>query len=530
LVRAADHRQRHVRRITVGRAAGRIALLALIVLLFVYPLARLLAEPLAGTARFGGGWPAVVTSLGLALVTAAIAAPLGTLLAVFVATASGPTARAAGLTLWGLLLAPSYVLTTGWMIVFATPGLRTSVAGHAFFSLGGLLFLYVIKALPYAAFVARASLGGIGAGLAEAAVVHGLPRRRRIAIALRLLTPALATGFAVAAIETMQEFGIPATLGAASHLPLLTYAIYQRLAQTPTDFAAAAVLCWRLILIAGVLAGASLAVQRHEAALRTGRSRPIVRRPPLSAAALGAGALTAVLGCAGLLVPLAALAVRALHGGDQPGTDLAAVPRSLGFGLVAGVLATGTAVAILRLRAAGARRLTALLDAALIANMAVPGLVLGAGYIIAFNNDILPLYGTTALLLIAYAAGMIPLALRMIQGALGDLDRTLLAAARVHGLQPATRAIDIAAMLLAQPLAYGFLLVCANVMFELPISELLYPPGKTPLGVAVVTLDQMSAFAGAARLALLGLAAMAALAGVVVLGLRLAALPRRTLA
>ncbi|MDD2878077.1 MAG: ABC transporter permease subunit [Acidiphilium sp.] len=509
----------------------RLVLLGLILFLFVYPLVRLLLlpvlMPVLASSHQSGGWHAVADSLALALVTATIAAPLGALLAAFVTTRSGPVALITAIMLWVLFLAPSYVLTTGWMVVFDTPSWRASLLGQAFFGPAGLILLYIVKALPFSAFVARATIGGAGAALGEAALVHALPRTRRIGIALRLLAPALVTGFAVAVIETMQEFGIPATLGTATHLPILTYAIYQRLAETPTDFAGAAILCWRLIAIAGVLAVASLAVQRRNAALRTGRARAPVRRPPHRAEAIGVGLITAGLGAIGAAIPIVALMTRALSGGWLATPDLGAVLRSLGFGLVGATLAMTVAIVLLKLRDGGARRVTAAIDAALIANLAVPGLVLGAGYIVAFNNRWLPLYGTTGLLIIAYAAGMIPIALRMVQGAFGDLDRNLGAAARLHGLSRATRAIDIEAALLAEPLTYGFLMVCGAIMFELPISELLYPPGETPLGVAIVTLDQMSDFAAAARLALLGLAAMAILAVLLLGAIRFIAVPRK---
>lgn len=509
---------------------ARAALLGLIVLLFVYPLLHLLALPVLAPPQAVGDWPAVANSLWLAMVTGLIAAPLGGLLAAFITNCSGLAASIAVVTLWALFLAPSYVITTGWIILFSHPALRDSLAGQLFFGSGGLLLLYVLKAVPFSGFVARATLSGGSAALVEAARVHGLSRPRRLAIQLRLVAPALALGFTVAVVETMQEFGIPATLGTASHTPLLITAIYRRLAQVPTDYAGAAVLCWRLVLIAGVLALASLTVQRRNAALRSGRMRQLQRHPPNKRTAVALAVLLACILIVGFLVPAAALVQRGFGSGSWATPGLDAVARSLGFGVVGGTLALLTGFALLKLRAASARRVVALVDAALLANMAVPGLVLGAAYIVAFNNPILPLYGTAGLLIVAYAAGTIPLALRMVQGALADLDRNLDAAARLHGLSWRARVIDIEAALLAEPIGYGFLVAAGTIMFELPISELLYPPGATPLGVAIVTLDQMAEFGAAARLALYGLAAMAVFAVVLTASLHLLVAPRRAVA
>ena len=500
--------------------------IALIVLFFVYPLARLLLMPLTHAHGSVGDWRALSDSLTISLATAVIAAPLGAAFALFVGRSEGPVANAAILTLWALFLAPSYILTTGWMIVFRDGALRHSLAGQAFFGVGGLLMLYVIKALPFAALVARAALAAADAGPAEAAAIHAVPRFARLRVTVRLLMPAITMGFAIAVIETMQEFGIPATLGITSRIPLLTYAIYQKLAETPTDFTGAAMLCWSLIAVAAVFGGLSLALRREGAAVRHGRARPVSRRRPGRRTAVLFALLTAAIGLIGVGIPVVALAVRALGPLHGPLPHPCAVLRSLGFGMVAASMALIVACMVLRVRASGARLTAALLDAALIANLAVPGLVLGAGYIVAFNNDVFPLYGTRLLLLIGYTAGMVPLALRMMQGALDDLDANFVAAARLHGVPRAKRLIDIEATLLIQPLSNAYALVAAAIMFELPVSELLYPPGATPLGVAIVTLDQKSAYSASAELALLGLGAMAAFACVLALVVRVLATPR----
>lgn len=511
-----------------GAAGLRAAIMAvLIATFFVYPLVRLLVMPFLSGHGAAGDWPAFVVSLLLSVGTAIIAAPLGALFALFTTTAEGPVARAATLTLWGLFLTPSYMLTTGWMIIFSNHALRATLAGQAFFGVGGLMMLYVVKALPFSALVARATLAAADSAPAEAAAIHGVPFIPRVRIGMRLLAPAMAVGFAIAVIETMQEFGIPATLGVTSHVPILTYAIYQHLAETPTDFAGASILCWRLIAVAAVFGGIAMACRRQGAAIQNGRMRPPARQRPAWRRELAFAALTCVFALVGIVIPVVALFARALQPLPVPMPHPGAVLRSLGFGMVGATMSLGVAVLILRLRAAGARRITAVLDVALVANMAVPGLVLGASYIVAFNNDLLPLYGSRLLLLIGYTAGMAPLAQRMMQGALDDLDPNLVAAARLHGLPRLTRLVDIEGMLLIRPFTYAYLLVAAAIMFELPVSELLYPPGATPLGVAIVTLDQMSDYAASARLALFGLGAMAGLALLLAAGVALLAAPRR---
>ncbi len=498
--------------------------LVLLAFLFVYPLARLLLLPLAGAGGAGDAFPAFANSAGFALLVGGVVAPLGAVLAQALESRTGRMVQALGFGLWLLFLTPGYVLTTGWLIVLTIPVLRNGGFGQLFLGPAGLVFLYVLKALPFAVFVARATFAQAGATLHEAALVLGVGPWRRRLLDLRLALPAMAAAFTIAAIETMQEFGIPATLGVIAKTPILTYAIYQRLNTTPTDFIGAAQLCWWLIASAALLAALQMVVQkRHQTVLVHGRARQPNRHLPHAGERIWLMVGVVLLWGFGLAAPLLALVAVAL-GGSLADTDgLDAVPRSLGYGVTAATLAMAAAIAVQKLQQGRALWFTAGMQGLLAANMAVPGLVLGAAYVIAFNNDFLPLYGTALLLVIAYAAGALPMAVRLLGTATAQLDAKLDEAARLFSLPLSTRLVDIEAALLARPGLHAWLLVAAAVMFELPVSQLLYVPGAMPLGVAIVSADMMARYDVAARLALLGMAALAVLAAVLSLALRLGA-------
>lgn len=505
----------------------RYPALALLVGLFLYPLGRLLALPILHGAAPGRFWAALADSFGFAILAGLIAALLGMVLAELLERCRGKTARALDLGIWLLFLTPGYVLTTGWLIILANAAIRASLFGQVFLGAAGLLFLYVLKALPFSVFVARSTFAASGAALGEAALVLGLAPWRRRLLRFRLALPAASAAFAIAAIETLQEFGIPATLGITQKIPIITYVIYQRLNTTPTDFASAAMLCWWLIGGAAVLVLLQGAVQRRtQVALVHGKTRQAVRSRPSPGQGLMLAAGAALLWGLGLLPPLLALLHMAVSG-NAGMQDLDAVPRSLGYGALAATLAMAAAYFLLKLQQGRAAWFAACLQALLTGNMAVPGLILGAGYILAFNNDILPLYGTVLLLVIAYAAGALPAGIRLLGTAFGQLAAGLEEAGRVFGLDPATRLIDIEAALLLRPGLQAWLLMAAAVMFELPVSELLYVPGAMPLGVAIVAADSTARFAIAARLALLGMAALAGLAALLNTLLAFMAAPSR---
>lgn len=131
--------------------------------------------------------------------------------------------------------------------------------------------------------------------------------------------------------------------------------------------------------------------------------------------------------------------------------------------------------------------LARLLDGTLLTIMALPGLILAAGYIFTFNQPWLPLYGGSFLLGMAYVTVVLPIAARMLLGPVSQQHKSLHEAARVHGLHRAAQWRRIRLPLLATPLLLTWLLTACHLIFELPASELLYPPGSPTLAVALVS-------------------------------------------
>lgn len=68
-----------------------------------------------------------------------------------------------------------------------------------------------------------------------------------------------------------------------------------------------------------------------------------------------------------------------------------------------------------------------------------------------------------------------------------QLNRNLSEAAQVHGLGRGAIMRRVTGPMLAVPLFSAWLLATTHIMFELPMSELLYPAGQPPLPVALVS-------------------------------------------
>ena len=502
-------------------AAPALVLLALFAALTIYPVARFLllpwlGGPSTGVSHLGAvSAEALVNSVRIGLESTTLAVAFGIPIAWLLERRRWALGPVLILVLWLVFATPSYLMTTGWQIVFSQTALVHGPFASAFFAEPGIVFLLALKGLPFSTLAARTSWRAIGAELQDAArllVPSALGRRLVI---LQLLSPAAAAAFAVVFIETIQEFGVPATLGAQVHLPIVTYAIYERLATTPVDFPGAAGLSWQLVGLALLAVAAQLwFASRFAGALVHGRRRE-PPRPPCSPteSALAATALTAIA-AAGLAAPFLAMVLAALGGTEigQP-VDWSCLLYSSLYGLVAALAAVALVAPVLLRRRAKAGAASSVIGALSLVNMALPGVVLGAAYVIAFNEPWLPLYGTPVLLIAAYVAVQAPMLLRFLQAPVDQVHPNLSEAGRLHGLPFAVRLLDIDAPLLTPAFVWGGMMAFTQVFFELPISELLYPAGRAPVGVALVQLNQSLDYAQEARLALAAIATALAIAG-----------------
>lgn len=484
--------------------------LLLFTVLFVIPVAWfLLGAFWSGKTTAAVSFVAVRNSVLIGLAVSLLSVAPGLALGWLSDRCEFPLRRLITPLIWMLFLFPSYLLTTGWQIVMDTSWLRNSMVAHYFNGVAGIVFLLTMKGLPFAYFTGLAVWRMLGDNLFDALAALAVPKLRALRMVTTLLLPAAAAAGVVVFIETVQEFGIPATLGASIHLPIVTYAIYTQLTSAPPDFRAAALLSLPLVGLAVLAATAQAWIHhRHGVALQTRGTHNSTHRTLGQATASTALSSVALLAVIGVVVPLAGITYAAIGGAAGTSGDIAdwsSLLNSLGYAMLgAGLSLLGVFAIWPALRARGTWYGQAV-DVLTLINMAIPGVVLGAAYLIAFNGGWLPLYGTPLLLVLAYGAAQVPMLLRLLQAPLAQIPRALHEAAVVHVARHDTRLLDIRLPLVVGPLCWGYALAFGAIFFELPISELLYPPGRPPFGVAIVTFNQAMDYTQAARL---GLAAM----------------------
>ncbi|MGH7123904.1 MAG: ABC transporter permease [Stellaceae bacterium] len=167
------------------------------------------------------------------------------------------------------------------------------------------------------------------------------------------------------------------------------------------------------------------------------------------------------------------------------------VINSFKLAIAAATLAVliGLAIAYLDLRTSLRGR--RLLDYLGTLPLGLPGTVLAVALLQAFIRPPLPIYGTVWILLVAYVARSMPLAVRGANAALRQVDVSLEDAARVAGAPWLTMLRRILLPIMRPNLMLAWLLVFIPALGELSATILLYTNGTETISVAIFRLSDL---------------------------------------
>lgn len=515
-----------------GRPSGAPLLIGLVGVLVLLPVLRLLWEvvgpALAGDAaaliRVAGApmtWRAtgnsVAISAGATLVAALLGGPFALLSGV--TDLRGKTALAFCLIL--PLMIPPQIVAMAWIHLTGPGSPLLKPLGLApppgkpnpVYSSAGMILVMGIEHAPLVFLALRAALRAVPGDLVEAARAAGAGRWLVLrSVVLPLGLPGFAAGLALAFVAALGNFGVPALLGIPAGIPVLPTLIYRRLSGFgPSALPEVAVLA----LLTGAIACLGIALQMYlqarSGARMLGRSaRPAFlplggwRRPAeilcwtvvalILAAPLAALLSTSVITVYGL--PLGFGTATLAHYGTVLGLDQ--VGRAFGNSLllsgVSALLLAIMAIPLAHAMAGRDGRLARVVGTLAELPHAVPGVVLAIGCILVFLRPLplfgVSLYGTLWLILAAYLARFLSLALRPAQAACATLDPLLEEAARACGAGPRRRLFSIVAPLVAPAAAAGGVLVFLTSFNELTVSILLWSQGRETLGVVLYALEE----------------------------------------
>lgn len=504
-----------------------------LLVLTVLPLGRLLIEGLGSNAQgeflgiLRSQWqsPSTLRALGNTLLASALATLVSVLiggllaLAVTLTDVRGKTAITFVLLL--PLLIPPQITTLAWIELlgpqsfFLRPfGLATPPGvTNPLYSMWGIVLVMGIEHATLVFLALQAGLRAIPRDLVEAARVSGLrPAKILRKIVLPLAVPALGAGAALAFVSAIGNFGVPALLGIPGRFPMLTTLIFQRLnGFGPRVLGEVAAIALILVLLTVV------ALWLRAFFSRRARIEIVQASGPLLPFALGRhrfwaeAALWGALAVLSLL-PLGALVAAALT--PALGVDLSLSTVTLRnyvavFAQPAGVrafvnsfcLAAATAVVsvvvavpLAYLSAVRKNPLGRSLELIADTPYAIPGTVLAIGVIMIFLPPLpligISLYGTAGIILVAYLARFLMLALRPVVATLETLDPALEEAGRMVSARMLRRLVSIVLPIAAPAAAAGALLIFMTAFSELTVSALLWSTGSETLGVMIFSLQQ----------------------------------------
>jgi iron(III) transport system permease protein len=456
---------------------------------------------------------AIVNSLWVSSAAAVIGLAIGFPVAWLAARTTLPGRRWVSGGMWLALLLPSWLPALGWERLVEPEGVMYRLGldwpwvTHLIMGPFGVVLLLGLRCVPFSYLAISAALNGLGQEFEDAARVHGASRWAALRLIVPILAPAIMSALAIGFAESISDFGVAATLAYSSNFTLATYALYAAIGNFPPSFPLAAGMSWLLVAAVAVpLFLQARALRGRSYAILSGRTRQAVRRRLSRFEAVCAGSFLALffvvmlgipgfgavsgslLGDYGSSFTLTLANYQALF--EQSGL-LGPLERSLVYGLVAATVTVFLGFIAARLLSSARRtRGTGAMDYVLLASVALPGVVFGAGYIFAYNLPIMStlhidLYQTVQLLIIAYIASSLPTNARVLVGSVSQIQGSLRDAARAHGAGAVSAWARGVLPVVSRPIMMAWLYTFCGVFLELPLSQLLYAPGSPPASIAI---------------------------------------------
>lgn len=435
-------------------------------------------------------------SLALAGVVGVLCVALGLGLALLVTRTRVPLRRTLAVLAALPLAVPSYVAAYAWVAVSEAWG------GARFDGFWAAVVVLTLYTYPYVYLPVAAALTGTDPAPEEVARSLGrTPAQVFREVTLPQLRPALASGFLLAALYVLSDFGAVSIL----RVDTFTRAIFTAFS-SGFDRVGALGLSNVLVLLslALILAGAD----RFRARARYGRSS--TARPP-GRVSLGWATGPALAAAAGVLalalgVPAAALVRWAAAGASRPGAlaEIAeATGASLGVALLGALLTTALALPLGLLVARTPTAAVLLAERATYLAHSLPGVVIGLSLVFFGVHVAHGLYQTVWLLGLAYATLFLPLAVGAIAASAAQAPAGVEDAARSLGASPGAVFRRVTWPLTLPGVGAGAALVLLACLKELPATLLLRPTGLDTLATRVWSHTAVEAYAAAAPYAAL---------------------------
>lgn len=460
---------------------------------------------------------AFLNSMVIGVVATALACLIGAALAFLAARTDIPAAPFVFLVGLMPMFLPSYVGALAWSMLggpnagllnIAQSDLGTSLPLDMY-SIPGMIFVFAMYYSPYTFLMVHGAMSLMSPDLEEAARVHGASSRRMLGlVSFPLATPALIGSAMLTFVLIFENFPVAQVLGTPGGVDTLPTLIFRLLNTSPSrgnESAAIAVVLVGVVLLATWLQQRMLA--RRSFTTVTGKG---VRQKKV---ALGRARIPLFLGVLvffflSIVLPVLALVV--VSGQSSPymsslselaepgGLDFSSFADVLGsssfreatwHSLVVGVCAAGAGVVlaflcsyvVYRTKASG----RSLVEGVSMVPLALPAVVLGMGLLWTWLVMPVPLYGTLAVLVVAFLAVQAPQGFRGVSSSILATDRDLEDSAVMLGASRPRAVTSVTVPLMKVGLLSTFLLLLMLSMRELTVPLFLYTSDTEILSIAI---------------------------------------------
>ena len=412
-------------------------------------------------------------------------------------------------------MTPPYIASMGWILFMQKRGLLQQLIPAAagsenrFFTLGGLVLVMSLHVFPFMLTILKNAMLNIPSGLEEAGAVFGASFGSRLRkIFMPLISGNYAIGALLVFVKTIAEYGTPATLGKRIGYYVFTTEIHRYATVAPIDFGKSAVL-------ASVLVGVCLVMwflQNYVTSRRSynlvsgkgSRFAEIKLRTPVKI--LGWAYIAAVL-LLSVGVPyfsVISTSLIKLRGyGFQSGNftlqhyidlftenekGIHALMNSLILAVsaatICAVLGTLIVIAVRRSKSKLGKAVEVI---GLLPEM-LPGIVLIIGIMLFWNQiyNIIPLYNTLGIMILAYVALFLPYTVQYVTSSFTQISDSLEAAARVFGGSPMYIFRRVTLPLIMKGVFAGWTMTFIIAFRELVTASLIAPPNTLVVSTYIV--------------------------------------------
>lgn len=535
---AAPMRGRLSRRIARLEPVALLWLLLILALLFLvaFPLGKLLLVSFEtrGTGAFTLSnylsaygrqryVDALLNSLQLGVASAIIAVVMAVPMAWAVSRTDMPGKGITWAAVLGAFILPPYLSAIGWILLagpnsgFLNVFWRSLTGAEQplfnIYSFPGLALVIALGAFPLVFIFVKSALDLVSSEMEDAANILGAGTWTAMRkVSLPLVWPAILAGFIIVFLEAIALFGTPAIIGIPARINVVTTQLWQFF-EYPVRVEVAAAYAMPLLLItAGMIVVQKLMLARKGFVSQTGKGgeRRQIKLGPWRWVAFAWCAIVGIMAVAApLFVLLQASFARAWGRGlvldnltlanyrlliFEHEMAMTSIWNTIWFSAAAATIAVVLALLIAYIVNRRLVPFGEVLGFLAMAPFVIPGIVMAIGFYAAYASPPFSLYGTAAIIILAFAARFLPIAFANSSSAIRAVHPEMEEAARILGSGRLHAIAVITAPLVRKALLGGWLIVFIVASRELSAAIFLVGPRTRTMSVLLYDLSEAGNF------------------------------------